>query len=285
MQCSKCGNILPNDSEFCPYCGAKVQMTHPIGAATVSAASYPQANQPAGYTANGLQQRAPETIQNAAPSYISSYNPSNGAGAGVIQSKKLVCKNCGGPIDSTNKCVSCGKPYSRFSKKTIAIICASLVLAVLIGLNIYQYVDNRNTVARLQDKISENISTIDSKDSEISTLNSELADAQLIVDDYDTICSFLTSSDAGYASNSFRASNSIIVLNKTETKSFTLTATFYGTYNIGMTGSSASVDFSQDTWYGTTTTINVTPYTEGITTATFSNSVNSQTFRVLVVVI
>lgn len=49
------------------------------------------------------------------------------------------------------------------------------------------------------------------------------------------------------------------------------------------TNQKAFIEFDEETWYSTTT-LTVDPSYEGVTVATFSNTENSQTFKVLIIV-
>ena len=68
-------------------------------------------------------------------------------------------------------------------------------------------------------------------------------------------------------------------------RSFTLTAHWSagGTVETTYSGSSALVSFDEDSWYSSTG-ITITPMRKGITAVTFSNSVDSNTFKVLIIV-
>lgn len=114
---------------------------------------------------------------------------------------------------------------------------------------------------------------------------SELEQAQKEAYNYDLIRSFLTKSDAGYASDQFFASKSVLILSRTgEDRTFSLTTGFSGgECSFSTSGNSALVSFTENAWSGNTT-IRVSPKSAGTTYVTFSNTVNSQTFRVLILV-
>lgn len=102
----------------------------------------------------------------------------------------------------------------------------------------------------------------------------------------------LTYSTYGYASNNFRVDEGIVVLDKNDACKFiTLTANFGTdvTISTDRSGSGADISFTEDKWYGSTTLLRVERKTSLssvdtiVTTVTFTNNVNQQTFRVLVV--
>ena len=109
---------------------------------------------------------------------------------------------------------------------------------------------------------------------------------------YHTLKDALTSGTYGYASNNFRVDEGIVVLDKNNPCKFiTLTANFGAdvTISTDRAGSGADISFTEDEWYGSTTSLRVERKTNEscartlVTKVTFSNSVNKQTFCVLVV--
>ena len=123
-------------------------------------------------------------------------------------------------------------------------------------------------------------------DDEIAGLNEGIKSLEIKAEYYDEICKELSTGNIGYAADNFCASEDVIVLNKYETgRSFTLTAHWSagGTVETTYSGSSALVSFDEDSWYSSTG-ITITPMRKGITAVTFSNSVDSNTFKVLIIV-
>lgn len=104
---------------------------------------------------------------------------------------------------------------------------------------------------------------------------------------FDSLCRALSGGNLGYASSSFRASKSVFFLNTdSDPEEFTLTTTYSGGGTVNLDASPYSVAhivFNEDTWYNSTT-LTVYPIEPGVATFTFSNTVNSQTFKVVVVV-
>ena len=132
-----------------------------------------------------------------------------------------------------------------------------------------------------------------------SALETQLAQKSAKVDQlqeatsmYHALKDALTSDTYGYASNNFRVDEGIVVLDKNDPCKFiTLTANFGAdvTISTDRTGSGADISFTEDEWYGSTTSLRVERKTNEscartlVTKVTFSNSVNKQTFCVLVV--
>lgn len=132
-----------------------------------------------------------------------------------------------------------------------------------------------------------------------SALETQLAQKSAKVDQlqeatsmYHTLKDALTSGTYGYASNNFRVDEGIVVLDKNDPCKFiTLTANFGAdvTISTDRAGSGADISFTEDKWYGSTTSLRVERKTNEscartlVTKVTFSNSVNKQTFCVLVV--
>lgn len=132
-----------------------------------------------------------------------------------------------------------------------------------------------------------------------SALETQLAQKSAKVDQlqeatsmYHTLKDALTSGTYGYASNNFGVNEGIVVLDRNESyKYITLTANFgtAATISTDRIGSGADISFTEDEWYGSTTRLRVERKTNEscartlVTKVTFSNSVNKQTFCVLVV--
>ena len=76
------------------------------------------------------------------------------------------------------------------------------------------------------------------------------------------------------------------MVDKSETnRKFTLTANWTngGTVSVDYSGLSAFVSFDNDSWT-TSTKMTIEPWREGVTAVTFSNNVDSKTFKVIIIV-
>ena len=213
------------------------------------------------------------------------------------------CKRCGGIIDPhSKKCDSCGKQYFR-AKKAIAIILACVIILGLTAVNIFQYFDRQKYIARLDtirsglvDESIDNLSLRKENESlqnQLDGLTAELKqaknDGRYYTNCYNKLCDIFQKGNLGYASDHFHASESVIILNQTDTgRTFTLTAFWEdgGTVSIEYSPfwPPAYVEFDNDTW-NTSTTVSVTPDHAGVGEVIFSNSVDQEVFRVVIIVI
>lgn len=185
--------------------------------------------------------------------------------------------------------------------KIFTIILASLLIAassVFIS-QLYSFKEKEDQymteIAEKENKLSSKeaeINVLETKNTEltskIKSLNGQINELEDDSETLQTIISFMQSENAGYASNNFKASNEIFVVNKNFGKtSFTLTCSFSGNTEISTItkGNSASVTFSQNSWYGSTTKLYINPKSTGTTIVTFSNDQNTQIFSILIVVV
>lgn len=68
--------------------------------------------------------------------------------------KNTYCKNCGGLISNkTRKCTGCGRQYFRLSRRVAIVGALTFIGLVLIGLNVYQYVTNQQTLEKLNSNL------------------------------------------------------------------------------------------------------------------------------------
>lgn len=203
--------------------------------------------------------------------------------------KHNFCKKCGSAIDpNTKKCSGCGKQYFN-GKKTVPIALLSVLLIASIGLNVMQYLQGQEaseTVAAQTTQIEELEKEVSTQKSTISSQKSRIADLEEKGGYFDTICKELSTGNIGYAASNFKASESVIVVDKNETnRKFTLTANWTngGTVSTDYSGYSAWVNFDNDSWT-TSTKMTIEPWQEGVTAVTFSNDVDSKTFKILIIV-
>lgn len=271
MNCPKCNSILPDDSEFCQFCGTKVENKAAINIPTKQ------------IVVQG--EKEPTKQENAnAPVFIVSSND-NQTVHEFENSKEPHCKVCGGQIDSkTKKCVSCGKQYFKLRPSVLAVALLAVFLVASIGCNVYQYLASQDSI----NKISSLESTVSSQKSEISSLNSQAGNNNDKAESYDDLISALSYGNIGYASSNFQSSESVIVVKKNEqNRKFILTANWSngGTVDTSYSPTlpTAYVSFDNDEW-DTSTTMTVEPVRAGITTVTFSNDVDGRAFKVIIVV-
>jgi RNA polymerase subunit RPABC4/transcription elongation factor Spt4 len=271
MNCPKCNSILPDDSEFCQFCGTKIE-------------SEPIINVPTRQAANREETAKQEST--SAPVFIVSSNTNQATHEPEQKSlKEQHCKKCGGLIDNeTKRCISCGKQYFKFRPLVLAIILLAVFFVASAGLNVYQYYIAQENSS----KISSLESTVSSQKSKISSLNSQVDKNKDKAESYDDLISALSTGNLGYAANNFQSSESVIVVSKNQkNRKFTLTANWSngGTVSTSYSPSlpCAYVSFDNNEW-NTSTTMTIEPYRTGITTVTFSNDVDSKTFKVIIIV-
>ena len=206
--------------------------------------------------------------------------------------KQRYCKYCGGAIDhDTKKCTKCGKQYLRTRRVATILVIVTFVLSFGVSLffNAYQYQRNQIITFQLNEQISELQKSL--KNEEKSRKNAENLVVKLEknsqkADLYDHICRYMDSGNIGYAANNFCSSESIIVVRKGEQdRKFTLTANWPsgGDVYVNYSSNVASVSFDNDSWR-TSTQMTIEPKRAGVTVVTFSNSVDSKTFKILIIV-
>ena len=228
--------------------------------------------------------------------------------ASIPQATKAVkakyCSKCGSTIDNkTKKCTGCDKQYFqgfRINKFSITVIVLVLIIVALSTVCILQHWNNQKLDSTYQAAISEQESKISSleqqvsssdtaikiRDNTIKNLERKIDTLEKKANQYDDIVNGMQLGNTGYAASNFFASDSVIVVSKNETnRKFKLTANWSngGTVYVDYSSSAALVSFDNDEW-STSTQMSVHPLSEGVTIVTFSNSVNSKTFKVLIIV-
>lgn len=136
------------------------------------------------------------------------------------------------------------------------------------------------------------IQTTSALETQLTQKSAKVDQLQETTNMYHKLKDALTCDTYGYASNNFRVNEGIVVLDRNESyKYITLTANFgtAATISTDRMGSGADISFMEDEWHGSTTRLRVERKTNEscartlVTKITFSNSVNKQTFCVLVV--
>ena len=90
----------------------------------------------------------------------------------------------------------------------------------------------------------------------------------------------------GYATENFRASTGILILNKNgKQKSFNVITTYNTTLWMNNSNSNVINDEWSKTWNGNTTSVYVTPKSQGVAVLTFTNDAYDTEFNVLVIVV
>lgn len=295
MKCPKCGYILPQDSEFCQYCGEKLAILPEINSNSKAPEGSSEISEDQICNSAVVEKSAQEEgnvssihgeKESSCPDEklltekkalnVLQDNSARENGPPVSNKKKKFCKLCGGLIDpKTKRCTSCGQQHFGFSKNVFFVAIFTVILLALAGLNIFQYI-SYNRANSIIDDLEKQAKTNDAK---IAALENKAAY-------YDDICDFLNNGNIGYAADNFNTDKSVILVKKSDT-SMKVTLTAYwgdgGTVSASSSSSSADVVFDDDSW-DETTTLTVEPHTEGVSIITFSNDVDSDTFNILIIV-
>lgn len=187
--------------------------------------------------------------------------------------------------------------YQQSSKgdKTFKVLLWVLVVlvAACLGVALYQNFSMRNQLDtllvennELKNAVSEQNETISEQKTTISKNLTTISNLQKKADNFDDMCEALQYGNIGTAAYNFKADESIIVVRKNETdRKFTLTAHWSsgGTVSVSYSSNAASLDFDKDSW-STTVKMTVNPRNVGATVVTFSNDVNSDKFKILIIV-
>ena len=205
------------------------------------------------------------------------------------------------PASQTAPSPALTKPVSRkFGMWRIWISATLVVCTLSIALNLFQYFSHQNTLTTTQEQLAAANNTIADLEQQIDSQNRAIEINRQSIEhhknrasalakkasNYDKIVSGMQFGSTGYASSNFFASDSVIVVRKNETnRKFKLTANWSngGTVYVDYSSTAAVVSFDNDEW-STSTQMTVHPLSEGVTIVTFSNSVNSKTFKVLIIV-
>lgn len=152
MICNRCNHKLPNDSEFCQYCGNKIEagfvasprlsenteetvVTNPSTDSLVSDERSLDDMTPEEAAKALLEMQAANTVETNEHTNHTPYEPQ--------KVKRKYCSRCGAEIDGQTKlCTGCGKQYFRgfkFNKFSITVMALSLVIAIVSTLCIVQY--------------------------------------------------------------------------------------------------------------------------------------------------
>ena len=146
----------------------------------------------------------------------------------------------------------------------------------------------RETDSGELDALREELASARNQADELKAENSELQQSLQSLSDkselFDQLCNELSDGNVGYGSPEFFAAESVIVLNREETgRSFHIYGVMDTTYTFHETGTSADCTWRGE-WSGDWALIDIVPTGTGITVVDFNNNMNSDTFKVIIVV-
>lgn len=121
---------------------------------------------------------------------------------------------------------------------------------------------------------------------QISSLEKKVSNLEDKAEWYDEIVDELEGANLGYAASNFKTDSAVFVVSKYNlSEKIKLTAHWNpgGSVSVNYSSSAARVSFDKDSW-STSTTLTIKPKEVGATVVTFSNDVDSKTFKVLIVV-
>lgn len=255
MICPNCNSVLQDGVAFCKYCGASVanytpETEIPAAEDEMEKTVTVYGENPSGYSYE--PQPAPET------EYVYEEAPKKKGKAGKI----------------------------------IAIALGSLILLAAIAFGVWMMLQKNAA----EDKLAKNESELTDTRNELDSAKEDseyYAELEEYADSFEEIADFARQSNCGYASELFHVNQGIIILDPDDTrKTITLTAAFDDAVEISVDiyGYGADLNFSEDSWSGDTTTLYVDRDADdmeegevGITTVTFTNDLNSQTFDILII--
>ena len=192
MRCPKCNQPLPDDSEFCQFCGVDI-VEFQKAKTQVDLENGTKASSP-----DPISKSTEQVYQNAKIQSNRSFEAQDNNNHDLLQNKTKpkskkygstrYCKKCGGKIDDIRKvCSSCGKQYFSF-KKALPTMLLLFLSVILIGLNITQLFVHLNDKAKIEEldntvkerniTISSQKSTISSNKTKITNLENEVSDLE-----------------------------------------------------------------------------------------------------------
>lgn len=270
MFCPFCGMRLPDESNFCQYCGSKLSPDDTLTSEAITTKSLERGKEPF-YTHTPLN---------------SSNN--DGIDRNVMQEKVALQS-----VNATSR------------KNQVALVCISILLVFLAGLNVIQYNSIKGRESEISD-LSSDIKVlefennkyralVDKQETQIETAQKETEDlkgslalAQYYVDKYNIIVESMKKGALGFAANNFKTNESIVVIDSNDkNKKITLTANWPKGGSVSVKYDSlyptATIAFDQVEWK-TSTKLSIIPNYLGVSVATFSNDVNNQTFDIILIV-
>lgn len=255
MNCQKCGYSLPEDSLFCPNCGTKIEIPAP----------------------------AP------APAPTPEKTPKKKSSAGKVIAVILLCLVCAASMGlNAYQYITGNAEKNDLTSQLKAMTKNAKDLQDDVE-DLQKDVDRQSeTIRDLNESIAEKDETILTQEASITALQDDLADAQKRADAFDLICNELRDQNVGYGSSYYYAGTGILIMDKWNSDQFFVIADWDSAVTVSLKESTGVVDAKWgDDWYGDNDTIDVYVTSTGVTGVdiiTFTNDVDSKTFKVLVIV-
>lgn len=282
MLCPKCGKELKDGSKFCQFCGSKME-AEPVAPVAVPAEAVTIAPPAAEKQQSGSGAKVGLIVVAVVAVLLLALN--------AVQYFNLI--DLGAPhvkdlqaqvADAETEIADLETKLEESEQKAEAAVAA-------VGAMQMENNELNKTINAMEGNVAELEALIEKMEDEIWVLENDLTangeENEFLQDNYDKIINALSSANLGRASDKFKVDKGYVVLKKSASPiNVTLTADFdgYVTVTTNRTGSAAEMSFNESTWNGDTTTLKVTPKSVGVATVKFTNSIDSQTFTVLIIV-
>ena len=217
-----------------------------------------------------------------------------------IPSDSIFCPNCGCNIEETEKQIKAEQktePEVQIIEKVVvknnkiniwlcillAILC--FLLGYFLSTNTSENGEKDVLILDYEDKIND----LESKNQVLTDSNTVLKEQYAETKDARNALSILTRYDNwGYATEDFRASTGVLILNKNDgKKTFNIITPYVYETTLWMDNSAEHIikhEWTEE-WEGNVIPVYITPKSQGVAVLTFTNDANESTFRVLVIVI
>ena len=200
--------------------------------------------------------------------------------------------------------VFAAEPPQKAKRPVVGIVITAIIAALLLGACGYlvyddftlrkQLTDANTAIEKLEKTESAQKDTIQEQKTEIEKITAEkdatIAEKDAAIEELKVpagyIDQILQNPVAGKNEKTFYVDDNLLVLKMGETAKLTLYTDWEngGVTNIAFTTDAAKIDFDSTVYEGNTATLTVTPKHVGATLATFTNTVDSSTFQVFVIV-